>query len=102
MAMILFALALGVMALRNMWRNAYAADLAGGIIAARNIKQATNILIVSAQTVGYVAELLAGTRTTTPGTTSTTAVLESSVIAGITVPSAATFGSRTASTLQEA
>lgn len=92
MTFILGAIALGALALRALWLRTVGTNPARAVEVATRVKLSTNLLVLGAQAAGYAAELLSGSRTTLPSTTSTTPTYTG----GTTIPSAATFGSRTA------
>lgn len=78
----------GALWLWAMWRKRYAEDPVSGLFFARRLKLGTNLVIVGMQAAGYLAELLAGSRTGTPATSSTTANVDPAL--------AAKYNSRTA------
>ena len=98
MTILLGSIALAAIALRALWYRLVGSDPVAAFATAQRVKLGTNLLILGAQTAGYVAELMAGTRSTLPSTTSTTTTAPTS---GPTIPSAATFGSRTAGSLSD-
>jgi hypothetical protein len=73
MAMILGGIAAAVIAARALWDKLTGNNPTVELMMSRKVKLGTNLIVVAAQAVGYIAEILGGTRTTTPGTTSTTA-----------------------------
>lgn len=103
MALLLGGIAVAVIAARALWKRLTHNDPVVGLMASRKVKLGTNLLIVGAQAVGYAAELLGGTRSTLPSTTSTTTNTETRVHpSGVTLPGGAVFGSRTAASVSEA
>lgn len=103
MAWILAGITGAVLAAKALWKRLTHEDPVVGLMASRKIKLGTNLLIVGAQAVGYAAELLAGTRSTLPSTTSTTTNTETRTSpSGVTLPGGAAFGSRTAATMADA
>lgn len=94
MAVILGSITLAAIALRALWRKVMGEDIGRAHATARQIKLSTNILITCAQAAGYIAELLAGTRTTLPATGSTTASPDSMSPSGVILPGAASFDRR--------
>lgn len=95
MGLVLGAIAGAAIALRALWLKLTRDNPARSLAMARQIKLGTNLLTVTSQAVGYAAELLSGTRTSLPGTSSTT----TQVVAGTVIPSADTFNSRTAASV---
>lgn len=72
MGLILGTIAVGAAMLMALWRKTFDANPAAGYFFARRLKLGTNLLIAGGQFTGYVGELLSGTRTTLPATSSTT------------------------------
>jgi hypothetical protein len=76
MALILGGIAAAAIAAQALWRRITHESPMASLMASRNVKLSTNLIIVTAQAVGYIAELLGGTRTNTPATLSTTTAVE--------------------------
>jgi hypothetical protein len=73
---LVFGIAAVVAAAQALWRRFTHENPTQALMSGRQVKLSTNLIIVLAQAVGYAAELLSGTRTSTPATSSTTTAVE--------------------------